>query len=277
MSMIPKGGETIWVGLDWSPERGFNCAGKRLKNNYTHNQNANESFANTQNVNYGRIISFGKDVAELHSSKFESVNFRLGLGCSHVIVYYQQNAVKGNEVANSSRCEVWTEYHEMGFEGIRAVADNKVYTAESILDLLHFVAPNLMAGGGAQFSHGIVDNLDDPKKRAYVYKLTPAAECYILFQIDTSAEGGNEHSCLKGGVFSTDGDETGVFSCTPANLLEGRGTQSGAHVDIMGNFALIEDIIRVAAGATGEDLGGDQVYSNIFEWSEKINLQLQFN
>lgn len=33
----------------------------------------------------------------------------------------------------------------------------------------------------------------------------------------------------------------------PANLLEGRGTQSGAHVDIMGNFALIEDIIRVAA------------------------------
>ncbi|GLU10094.1 hypothetical protein SLE2022_269190 [Rubroshorea leprosula] len=133
MSMIPKGGETIWVGLDWSPERGFNCAGKRLKNNYTHNQNANESFANTQNVNYGRIISFGKDVAELHSAKFESVNFR--------------NAVKGNEVANSSRCDVWTEYHEMGFEGIRAVADNKVYTAESILDLLHFVAPNLMAGG----------------------------------------------------------------------------------------------------------------------------------
>uniref|UniRef100_A0A6N2KAT4 Uncharacterized protein n=1 Tax=Salix viminalis TaxID=40686 RepID=A0A6N2KAT4_SALVM len=32
--------------------------------------------------------------------------------------------------------------------------------------------------------------------------------------------------------------------------------------------------MRVAAGATGEELGGDQVYSDIFKWSEKINLQL---
>ena len=38
---------------------------------------------------------------------------------------------------------------------------------------------------------------------------------------------------------------------TPSNLLEGRGTQSGAHVDIMGNFTLIEDVIRVATGASG--------------------------
>ena len=143
-----------------------------------------------------------------------------------------------------------------------------------------------------------------PTERAYVYKLTPPSECYIPFQIDTSAEGGSEDSCLKGGVFSVDGDETvpvlsAGFMCAkgwrgktrfnpsgihtyireynhapPANLLEGRGTQSGAHVDIMGNFALIEDIIRVAAGATGEDLGGDRVYSDIFKWSENINLQL---
>jgi phospholipid:diacylglycerol acyltransferase len=42
----------------------------------------------------------------------------------------------------------------------------------------------------------------------------------------------------------------------------------------MGNFALIEDIIRIAAGATGEELGGDQVYSGIFKWSEKIKLKL---
>jgi phospholipid:diacylglycerol acyltransferase len=143
-----------------------------------------------------------------------------------------------------------------------------------------------------------------PTERAYVYKLTPPSECYIPFQIDASAEGGSEDSCLKGGVFSVDGDETvpvlsAGFMCAkgwrgktrfnpsgihtyireydhapPSNLLEGRGTQSGAHVDIMGNFALIEDIIRVAAGATGEDLGGDRVYSDIFKWSEKINLQL---
>lgn len=143
-----------------------------------------------------------------------------------------------------------------------------------------------------------------PTERAYVYKLTPQSECHIPFQIDTSADGGNEYTCLRDGVYSSDGDETvpvlsAGFMCAkgwrgktrfnpsgirtfireydhapPANLLEGRGTQSGAHVDILGNFALLEDIIRVAAGASGEDLGGDRVHSDIFKWSEKINLKL---
>lgn len=143
-----------------------------------------------------------------------------------------------------------------------------------------------------------------PTERAYVYKLTPASECYIPFQIDSSAEGSGDDSCLHGGVFSIDGDETvpvlsAGFMCAkgwrgktrfnpsgvktyireynhapPANLLEGRGTQSGAHVDIMGNFALIEDVIRVAAGATGEELGSDRVYSDIFKWSERIHLEV---
>jgi len=143
-----------------------------------------------------------------------------------------------------------------------------------------------------------------PTERAYVYKLSAAADCYIPFQIDALADGANECSCLKGGVYNVNGDETvpvlsAGYMCAkawrgktrfnpsgirtyvreydhapPANLLEGRGTQSGAHVDIMGNFALIEDIIRVAAGATGEDLGEDRVYSDIFKWSERINLNL---
>lgn len=143
-----------------------------------------------------------------------------------------------------------------------------------------------------------------PTERAYVYKLSSSAECYIPFEIDPSADGDDDDSCLKDGVYTVDGDETvpalsAGFMCAngwrgktrfnpygirtfireyehspPANLLEGRGTQSGSHVDIMGNFALIEDVIRVAAGATGKDLGGDQVYSEIFKWSERINLPL---
>lgn len=143
-----------------------------------------------------------------------------------------------------------------------------------------------------------------PTERAYVYRLAPAAECYIPFQIDTSADDDDEDSCLKDGVFTIDGDETvpvlsaGFMSAKgwrgktrfnpsgiptyireydhapPSSLLEGRGTQSGAHVDIMGNFALIEDIMRIAAGAKGEELGGDLVYSDIFKWSEKIELPL---
>lgn len=325
MSMIPKGGDTIWGGLDWSPEEGHECSMKKAKNytTETREQNGIRDPGNATHVHYGRIISFGKDVAELHSSEIQRIDFR--------------GAAKGNYLGNATCDDVWTEYHDMGAEGIRAVADYKVYTAGSILDLLNFISPKMMKRGSAHFSYGIADDLNDkkyehyrfwsnpletrlpsapdmeifslygvgiPTERAYVYKFSTAAECYIPFQIDTSAEGGNDGTCLKGGVFSVDGDETvpvlsAGFMCAkgwrgktrfnpsgirtyvreynhapPTTLLEGRGTQSGAHVDIMGNFALIEDIIRIAVGATGEDLGGDQVYSDIFKWSERINLKL---
>eukprot|EP00262_Sarcandra_glabra_P002367 TRINITY_DN1264_c0_g2_i1.p1 TRINITY_DN1264_c0_g2~~TRINITY_DN1264_c0_g2_i1.p1 ORF type:complete len:681 (-),score=119.12 TRINITY_DN1264_c0_g2_i1:205-2247(-) len=323
MSMLPKGGDTIWGGLDWAPEDGYDCSLKKLRNNDTQvddDTGTEKVVSNSNNVNYGRIISFGKDVAETQVSNIERADFR--------------DAV--NNLAHSNvSCDIWTEYHEMGFVGVKAVADYKVYTAGSLLDLFHFVAPKMMQRGDAHFSYGIAENLDDPQyehykywsnpletklpnapdmeifsmygvglptERSYIYKLSPSSECSIPFQIDTSAEG--DGHCLQGGVFSVNGDETvpvlsAGFMCAkgwrgktrfnpsgirayvreyahapPANLLEGRGTQSGAHVDIMGNFALIEDIIRVAAGATGEDLGGDIVYSDIFKWSEKINLQL---
>ncbi|KAA8534796.1 hypothetical protein F0562_029762 [Nyssa sinensis] len=323
MSMIPKGGDTIWGGLDWSAEDDHDCNTKKIKSNDTQPMSQNGKGSSVKRVNYGRIISFGKDVAEVNSSKIEQMDFR--------------GAVKGSNLANTTCRDVWTEYHDMGVEGIKAIADYKIYTAGSILDLLHFVAPKMMKRGSAHFSYGVADNLDDqkyvhyrywsnpletklpnapdmeifsmygvgiPTERASVYKLSPAAGCYIPFQIDTSAEGGLDCTCLRGGVFSVDGDETvpvlnagfmaakgwrgktrfnpsGIrtyireyYHAPPGNLLEGRGTQSGARVDILGNFALIEDIIRVAAGATGEDLEGDQVYSDIFKWSERINLQL---
>nr|AHA57447.1 phospholipid:diacylglycerol acyltransferases 1 [Linum usitatissimum] len=322
MSMIPKGGETIWGGLDWSPEEEYSCGTKKLKNN-THmvGENRKGGLSPPEITNYGRIISFGKDAATQHSSKIARIDFR--------------DAVKGSHPGN--HCDIWTEYQEIGVGGIKAVTDYKLYTASSVLEMLDFVAPKLMARGNAHFSHGIADNLDDPKyqhfkywsnpletklpnapdmeiyslygvgiptERAYVYKQTSAGECSIPFQIDASAGDDSEKSCIKGGVLSVNGDETvpvisAGFMCAkgwrgktrfnptgirthireydhapPATLLEGRGTQSGAHVDIMGNFALIEDIIRVAAGASGEDLGGDRVYSDIFKWSDKIKLRL---
>ncbi|KAG4182968.1 hypothetical protein ERO13_A09G079700v2 [Gossypium hirsutum] len=324
MSMIPRGGNTIWGGLDWSPEEGNSCAKKREKKNETQiadQAGSENAVCKAKSANYGRIISFGKDVAEAPSSDIERIDFR--------------GAIKGHSAANTTCRDVWTEYHDMGFAGIKAVAEYKTYTADSLVDLLHFVAPKMMARGTAHFSYGVADNLDDPKykhykywsnpletrlpnapdmeiyslygvglptERAYVYKLSPHAECSIPFKIDTSAD--DEDTCLRDGVYSVDGDETvpvlsAGFMCAkgwrgktrfnpsgirtyireynhlpPANLLEGRGTLSGAHVDIMGNFALIEDVIRIAAGASGEELGGDQVYSKIFNWSENINLQL---
>ncbi|GKD06563.1 phospholipid:diacylglycerol acyltransferase 1-like protein, partial [Tanacetum coccineum] len=246
-------------------------------------------------------------------------------------------AIKGNNHANKTCRDVWTEYHEMGLGGIKAITDYKAYTAGDLVDLLEFVAPKMMERGNVHYSHGLADDLDDPKyqhykywsnaletklpnapdmeiysmygmgiptERAYVYKLTPQTECYIPFQIDNTAGDTNSHVCLKDGVYTVDGDETvpalsAGFMCAkgwrgktrfnlsgiktyvreydhnpPSNLLEGRGTESGAHVDILGNFQLLEDVLRVATGASGEDFGGDRIYTNIFKWSEKINLKL---
>lgn len=61
----------------------------------------------------------------------------------------------------------------MGWAGIKAVADYKAYTAGSLLDLLHFVAPKMMQRGSAHFSYGIADNLDDPKYMQYRYWSNP--------------------------------------------------------------------------------------------------------
>ncbi|KAG9130004.1 hypothetical protein Leryth_026740 [Lithospermum erythrorhizon] len=326
MSMIPRGGDVIWGGLDWSPEEDCVPCKKRPRKNDTQSSDEHEKRngeSKRKQINYGRMMSFGKDVVDAHPSQIERVDFR--------------DAIKGQNIGNSSCRDVWTEYHEMGVSGIKAVAEYKSYTASDIVDLLGFVAPRMMERGSKHFSYGIAENLDDPKyahykywsnpletklpnapemeiismygvgiptERAYVYRLTPSDDCYLPFQIDTSADEDDEGCCLKDGVFTVDGDETvpvlsAGFMCAkawrgktrfnpsgiktyireydhapPSNLLEGRGTQSGAHVDIMGNFALIEDVIRVAAGASGEELGGDQVYSDIFKWSDRIKLPL---
>lgn len=61
----------------------------------------------------------------------------------------------------------------MGVGGIKAVADYKVYTTESALDLLHYVAPKMMKRGCAHFSHGIAENLDDKKYAHYKYWSNP--------------------------------------------------------------------------------------------------------
>eukprot|EP00475_Leptophrys_vorax_P042777 TRINITY_DN80615_c0_g1_i1.p1 TRINITY_DN80615_c0_g1~~TRINITY_DN80615_c0_g1_i1.p1 ORF type:complete len:275 (-),score=2.98 TRINITY_DN80615_c0_g1_i1:50-763(-) len=145
-------------------------------------------------------------------------------------------------------------------------------------------------------------------ERAYVYRLSPTNDtCIIPFRIDAAANGapGQAGDCLKDGAYFADGDETvptlsNGLPCAklwrgrtrfnpsgsrtflreyahvpPSNsLLGGRGTHSGSHVDIMGNFDMIEDIIRIAAGSRGEDIGGDKVHSDIMRWASRIDLEL---
>ncbi|KAG2674532.1 hypothetical protein I3843_13G125800 [Carya illinoinensis] len=330
VSLLPKGGETIWGNLDWSAEEGhgFSFAEKgqaSMSGNNLNNSNGRRSLQVKDPVKYGRIISFGKVASQLPSSQLSTLDSK------------EFPPTNTSTNFNSSCGEVWTEYDEMSRERIRKIAENKAYTARTLFDLLRSVAPKMMQRAEAHFAHGISENLDDPKydhykywsnpletrlpdapdmeiyclygvgiptERAYVYKSSPSEKCKnIPFRIDSSAEG-EEGSCLKSGVYFVDGDESvpvlsAGFMCAkgwrgrtrfnpsgmathireyrhkpPASLLEGRGMESGAHVDIMGNVALIEDVLRVAAGATGAEIGGDKIYSDILRMSERINIRL---
>ncbi|XP_020215180.1 putative phospholipid:diacylglycerol acyltransferase 2 isoform X1 [Cajanus cajan] len=273
ISLLPKGGETIWGDLDWCPEEWNNCDQQE--------------------------ISWGCD----------SANFNLS-------------------------CEaVWTGYDEMSRESIQKVAKKKAYTAKTVFDLLNFVAPKMMKRAEAHFSHGIADNLDDPKychykywsnpletklpdapdmeiyclyavgiptERSHVHNLSPSHKYNSLpIQTDASSDG-EEESLLQNSV---DGDESvpivsSGFMCAkgwrrqtrfnpsgmatytreyplkqPGSLVD-RSLETGASSNIMLNVALIEDVLLVAAGATGEDIGGDLIFSDIMNMSQRINLRL---
>uniref|UniRef100_M0ZI48 phospholipid:diacylglycerol acyltransferase n=1 Tax=Solanum tuberosum TaxID=4113 RepID=M0ZI48_SOLTU len=332
ISLVPRGGETIWGDLNKSPEVENICYTSKAqylqsssKENNGNDTDAKRSFHVKELPRYGRIISFGKEKLELPSSQLSIID--------------SKELMRGSASRNSNTScgEVSSEYDEMSRNNIKKVAESDAYTASSLLDLLRFVAPKMMKRAEAHFSHGIAEDLDDPKythykywsnpletklpdapdmeifcsygvgiptERSYVYKLSSSDRCKsIPLQIDSSAYG-SDNGCLKGGVHFVDGDESvpvvsAGFMCAkgwrgktrfnpsgistyirehqhkaPSSLLEGRGTESGAHVDIMGNVAFIEDVLRIAGGATSAELGGDRIYSDIMKMSERINIRL---
>ncbi|KAK6776460.1 hypothetical protein RDI58_027461 [Solanum bulbocastanum] len=332
ISLVPRGGETIWGDLNKSPEVENICYTSKArylqsssKENNGNDTDAKRSFHVKELPRYGRIISFGKEKLELPSSQLSIID--------------SKELMRGSASRNSNTScgEVSSEYDEMSRNNIKKVAESDAYTASSLLDLLRFVAPKMMKRAEAHFSHGIAEDLDDlkythykywsnpletklpdapdmeifcsygvgiPTERSYVYKLSSSDRCKsIPLQIDSSAYG-SDNGCLKGGVHFVDGDESvpvvsAGFMCAkgwrgktrfnpsgistyirehqhkaPSSLLEGRGTESGAHVDIMGNVAFIEDVLRIAGGATGAELGGDRIYSDIMKMSERINIRL---
>jgi phospholipid:diacylglycerol acyltransferase len=82
MSMIPKGGDTIWGNLGWSPEDGFECKEKKQKTNdseVSKDVNGENVKVQPEPVNYGRLVSFGKEVAEAPSSEIEQIEFRVSI------------------------------------------------------------------------------------------------------------------------------------------------------------------------------------------------------
>lgn len=79
MSMIPKGGDTIWGDLDWSPEESYVPRKRKQGNNDSQTAEGNDiGTLDSQErvIHYGRIISFGKDVAEAPSSDIERIDFK---------------------------------------------------------------------------------------------------------------------------------------------------------------------------------------------------------
>ncbi|CAA0815009.1 Putative phospholipid\\x3adiacylglycerol acyltransferase 2 [Striga hermonthica] len=305
VSLLPKGGDTIWGDLDWSPEEDHVQNQFDAKSNNTDGRRGFQ--IQLESAKYGRIVSFGKAASELHSSEWSVVD-------SH-----SQNASSPGALA--SRGKVWTEYNELSRESILRIVEKKAYTTNTLLELIRTIAPKMMKRAEAHFSHGIADDLDDPKYNHYKYwsnpletKLpdAPEMEVYCLYGVGIPTERSYVYKTTSrnipfqidnGGVHLTDGDQSvpvlsAGFMCAkgwrgrtrfnpsgiltyvreykhkpPTNLLEGRGVESGAHVDIMGNVGLIEDVLRVAAGATRIG-GGDRVYSDIFRMSHKIKLRL---
>lgn len=144
-----------------------------------------------------------------------------------------------------------------------------------------------------------------PTERSYTHKPSPPDKYnHIPFQNNNSADEGNESKvhndiylasddervntlssgfmCAKGWRRRTRFNPSGIATYIReyrqkqrSSVLEGRGLERRSRVsNIIGNAAMIEDVLRVAAGATGSNIGGDRIFSDIMRISERINLRL---
>lgn len=76
VSLLPKGGDTIWGNLDWSPEEGHSSDSEKkgiakLSSsdiNFNHSDGT-RGLRIKEPAKYGRIISFGKAASQLPSSR----------------------------------------------------------------------------------------------------------------------------------------------------------------------------------------------------------------
>lgn len=86
ISLMPKGGETIWGNLDWSPEEGYICnqekkyiqvSSGKLNHSTTNTSDGKLGFRMEEPVRYGRMISFGKETAQLPSAELQEFNYKV--------------------------------------------------------------------------------------------------------------------------------------------------------------------------------------------------------
>lgn len=68
LSLVPKGGETIWGNSDWSPEEGFVCDPAATTKSEGNNTDAIKTFQLQETTKHGPIVSFQNKVSsyQLH-------------------------------------------------------------------------------------------------------------------------------------------------------------------------------------------------------------------
>lgn len=84
ISLLPKGGDTIWGSLDWSPEEVNSCDLDRKRNaqlsvgdsNLNHSDGT-RGFQVKEPVKFGRMISFGKAASQIPSSRLPSPDLKV--------------------------------------------------------------------------------------------------------------------------------------------------------------------------------------------------------
>ncbi|CAL5212216.1 unnamed protein product [Lathyrus oleraceus] len=332
ISLMPKGGETIWGDLDWCPKE-CNKSEKRehMKKHFVYNSTYKcgdmpKGLHVKEHMKYGGINSFGKAVSELLASLLTTLDSE------------SEEISSEHSTFNLSCEDDRTECNEIHRESIPKVAKRKASKGRTDLDLYNFVAPKMMKRAEVHFSHGIAENLDDseythykywsnpletmlpdapnmeiyclygveiPTEKSHVHKPSPPDKYkHIPFPNNSSADEGNG-SKLQNDVYLVGDDErvnilSSGFMCAKgwrrrtrfnpsgmatyireyqlrqrSSVLEGRGLESRSRVNnIIGNTALIQDVLRVAAGATGANIGGDRIFSDIMRISERINLRL---
>lgn len=84
VSLMPKGGETIWGNLDSSPEEGLACrlVKQGCSEPSSNGNNANYSdikreFQVKETVKYGRIVSFGKAESQMPPTQIPSLDSKV--------------------------------------------------------------------------------------------------------------------------------------------------------------------------------------------------------
>lgn len=83
ISLMPKGGETIWGNLDWSPEEDYGCVSAKKTNMQPsgginiNNTDGKRGLRVQESVKHGRIISFGKDASRLPSSQVPNLGSKV--------------------------------------------------------------------------------------------------------------------------------------------------------------------------------------------------------